>query len=250
MMMRTSSSSAGTNTSFGKLYVTPFPSRGIMVWDDCMDRAALYDSQIVDLVALNQSEGVQAKKHLRRQLRVMVGKTVQFPFWQMESKKVKDGMSEDKDGNKTQKYKNVNVRIDYTQGVLRIGQTAGKNTMELNGDLRTEFDLSSGFDCTVSFSDGYGSTNEGEGGSWNNQATSLGHGGLGISNEFVMGVQGNKNRDDIDGSPGIDNLIGENEGLWNHENQIETLLEMHQRYRDDRQQRMAKREEILSAKFW
>ena len=38
----------------GIRYVVPFPLRAMIVWDDCDDRAALYDEEILRLVAINQ----------------------------------------------------------------------------------------------------------------------------------------------------------------------------------------------------
>jgi hypothetical protein len=164
-----------SSSFFAKCYTVAFPLRAMIVWDDCPDRAMLYDDDILKLVRLNQTPQVQDKCLMRKQLRTLKGTHVNFQFWKMETKRVKNGVDTDKDGNKTQKYKSVQVKMTYTTGVLDISQTSGKNTMNT---AQTEFDLSAGFDVGVSYNDGWGRTSEGEGGSWSNESCSVRLGGL------------------------------------------------------------------------
>lgn len=89
-----------SKTFFAKMYITAFPLRASIVWDDCEDRALLYDHDILKLVNANRHPEVTDKVLLRKQLRCLHGASVSFQFWRMEPKQVPDGWEEDDKGNR------------------------------------------------------------------------------------------------------------------------------------------------------
>jgi hypothetical protein len=146
---------------------------------------------------------------------------------------------------RTKKYKSVSVKITYTTGWLSIQQTEGKNTMDT---MQTEFDVSAGFSVTIAYSDGTGSTSEGDGWSSNSERTTIGHDAIGLTASFARGTPGCYPRDGLDHNPGIDELLSENWVLI--EKNLDKVLAMHQRYRDVHKAKRASREQVLSARFW
>ena len=78
------------------------------------------------------------------------------------------------------------VLISYNWGFFSIMQTDGKDTRKPAG---TRFDLSAGFRAWLEYKDGYGSTDEYDGGSWEGQKVTVGHDVLGITDEFERGAE-------------------------------------------------------------
>jgi len=132
-----------SETNFAKMYVTAFPLRVTMVFDDCPNVGVLYDEAFPKLVTLNEDPTIQDKVLLRKQLRCLHGKEVMFPIQRWEKKKVnKTTRTTDEKGNVKQTTERVQIRvlINYTMGEFVIEQTDSKNTMKTAG---TEFDLRS-----------------------------------------------------------------------------------------------------------
>jgi len=113
------------------------------------------------------------------QLRALSGCTVRFEFTRMETHSIPDGTetSKDAEGNTVtkQRFANVQVRMHYTQGTLRVG-------------ANTKKDWAAGFKVSVSFSDGHGRARAPHTGQMHDVhgSTTLGHSGLGILDSFDM----------------------------------------------------------------
>ena len=177
-----------SKTCFAKVYTSPFPLRAVVVWEDCGDRAMLYDSGILKLATLNRQPNSVDKILLRKQLRCLHNTRVNFEFFRNEKRKV--GGSKDK--------KDVDVKMTYKTGLLTIEQTPGKNTMKSAG---TEFDLSPGFVLKIAFNDGEGHYSEpgmmwnGPSGDWTAQPCVLSMSELGITDAFTRDTKGPYQRD-------------------------------------------------------
>ena len=50
-----------TKTAFAKMYITAFPLRATVVFDDCTDVGVFYDASLPRIVALNREPEVQDK---------------------------------------------------------------------------------------------------------------------------------------------------------------------------------------------
>ena len=50
-----------TKTAFAKMYITAFPLRATVVFDDCTDIGVFYDASLPRIVALNREPAVQDK---------------------------------------------------------------------------------------------------------------------------------------------------------------------------------------------
>ena len=174
-----------SKTNFAKMYITPFPLRATVVYDDVPDRGVLYDDAICKLIKINEDPEIRDKVLLRKELRCLNEKLVFFPIQRWEPKKVDH--TENK-GTKDQKKskKKVLVLISYNWGFFSIKQTDGKDTRKTKG---TRFDLSAGFTACITYKDGYGWTDEYDGGSWENEKVTVGHEVLGITDKFERGVE-------------------------------------------------------------
>ena len=161
------------------MYISAFPLRATVVYDDVPDVGVFYDDAILKLVVLNEESNVRDKVLLRKQLRCLNEQTVFFPIQRWEKRKVKRTV----DGKK--KEVEVLVLISYNWGYFRIMQTEGKDTRKPEG-VNTEFDVSAGFAATLMYEDGYGSTTEGQ--NWVGQKVTVGHDVLGISDDFKRGT--------------------------------------------------------------
>ena len=171
------------------MYISAFPLRATVVYDDVPDVGVLYDDAILKLVKLNEKSYVRDKVLLRKELRCLHdGKRVFFPIQRWEKRKVKKTTTE-KGKTKTTEVEVV-VLISYNWGHFTIVQKVGKDTTTTTtGKVGTEFDLSAGFVASLKYEDGYGSTTEFDGGSWNTQAVTVGHDVLGISDDFERGTE-------------------------------------------------------------
>jgi hypothetical protein len=163
------------------MYISAFPLRATVVYDDVPDVGVFYDDAILKLVVLNEESNVRDKVLLRKQLRCLNEQTVFFPIQRWEKRKVKRTV----DGKR--KEVEVLVLISYNWGSFRIMQTEGKDTRTTEG-FKTEFDVSAGFAATLKYADGYGSTREFDGGTWVGQQVTVGHDVLGISDDFKRGT--------------------------------------------------------------
>jgi len=161
------------------MYISAFPLRATVVYDDVPDVGVFYDDAILKLVVLNEESNVRDKVLLRKQLRCLNEQPVFFPIQRWEKRKVKRTV----DGKK--KEVEVLVLISYNWGYFRIMQTEGKDTRKIEG-VNTKFDVSAGFAATLMYEDGYGSTTEGE--NWVGQKVTVGHDVLGISDDFKRGT--------------------------------------------------------------
>ena len=172
------------------MYISAFPLRATVVYDDVPDVGVLYDDAILKLVKLNEESYVRDKVLLRKELRCLhEGKKVFFPIQRWEKRKVKKTTTTDKGKTKTEEVQ-VLVLISYNWGYFTIVQTDGKDTTKTTtGKVGTEFDLSAGFVATLKYQDGYGSTTEFDGGSWKSQEVTVRHDVLGISDDFERGTE-------------------------------------------------------------
>ena len=143
-----------SKTFFGKLIVIAYPFTIRIAYDDCDDVTVIKDSAILrEFVELNLSPDIQAKRTIRKQLRVLSNKktSIHWPFSQIETHVVDDGFDEkvikDADGNeRTQKIPHrseVKVEVFYTNGVINI--STGDDTVNARG-----------FTITMNYSDGHG----------------------------------------------------------------------------------------------
>ena len=120
---------------------------------------------------------------------------------------------------------------------------------------------SAGFTASLSYADGKGETSEYDGATYTDLKTTVGHDVLGITKKFERGAAGfdgssiNNNdqhadfmRTDKGRKQTIDDLIDNNEDIIHWE--LETLLEMHQTYRAEKQQKRIEDEESLTSLFW
>ena len=168
------------------MYISAFPLRATVVYDDVPDVGVLYDDAILKLVKLNEKSYVRDKVLLRKELRCLHdGKRVFFPIQRWEKRKVKKTTTE-KGKTKTTEVEVV-VLISYNCGYFQIMQTEGKDTRKTEG-VNTKFDVSAGFAATLKYADGYGSTREFDGGTWVGQQVTVGHDVLGISDDFKRGT--------------------------------------------------------------
>ena len=164
------------------MYISAFPLRATVVYDDVPDVGVFYDDAILKLVMLNEESNVRDKVLLRKQLRCLNEQTVFFPIQRWEKRKVKKTVDGKKQGEEE-----VLVLISYNCGYFQITQTDGKDTRTIEG-VNTKFDVSAGFAATLKYQDGYGSTTEFDGGSWVGQQVTVGHDVLGISDDFKRGT--------------------------------------------------------------
>ena len=164
------------------MYISAFPLRATVVYDDVPDVGVFYDDAILKLVVLNEESNVRDKVLLRKQLRCLNEQTVFFPIQRWEKRKVKKTVDGKKQGEEE-----VLVLISYNCGYFQIMQTDGKDTRTIEG-VNTKFDVSAGFAATLKYQDGYGSTTEFEGGKWVGQQVTVGHDVLGISDDFKRGT--------------------------------------------------------------
>ena len=174
-----------SKTNFAKMYITAFPLRAMIVYDNVPDVGVLYDDAIPKLIKINEDPKIQDKVLLRKELRCLNEKQVFFPIQRWEKRKVDH--TENK-GTKEEKKskKEVLVLISYNWGYFSIMQTDGKDTRKTVGSA---FDLSAGFTASLEYKDGYGSTTEYDGGSWENEKVTVGHDVLGITDEFERGAE-------------------------------------------------------------
>ena len=174
-----------SKSNFAKMYITAFPLRAMVVYDDCHDVGVLYDESLPKLIKANEDPKVRDKVFLRKELRCLDETEVFFPMQRWEKRTV--DRTENK-GTKEEKKsrEEMLVLISYNMGYFSIMQTDSKDTRKTVG---SKFDLSAGFKATLENSDGNGSTNEYDGGSWKGQEVTVGHDSLGITDEFERGVE-------------------------------------------------------------
>ena len=165
-----------SKTNFAKMFISAFPLRAQIVYDDGNNVGVLYDEGIQKLVRVNENPEIQDKIKLRKELRCLHDKDVIFPIERWEKRRV-DHTTKDENGNTKKETKEVWVLISYTEGVLEIAQTKAKDTRKTAG---TKFDLSRGFEATLSYCDGEGITTEYDGAEFRNQNVVIGHDALGM----------------------------------------------------------------------
>lgn len=165
-----------SKTNFAKMFINAFPLRAHIVYDDGNNVGVLYDEGIQKLVRVNEDPEIQDKVKLRKELRCLHDKDVTFPIERWETRKV-NHTTQDENGNTKKETKEVLVLISYTKGAFEIAQTKGKDTRKTVG---TKFDLSRGFEATLSYRDGTGSTTEYDGAEYRNQEVTIGHDALGM----------------------------------------------------------------------
>jgi hypothetical protein len=171
------------------MHISAFPLRATVVYDDVPDRGVFYDDAILKLVKLNEKSYVRDKVLLRKELRCLNEKKVFFPIQRWEKRKVKKTTTTEKGKTKTEEVQ-VLVLISYNWGHFTIVQTERKDTRTTTKEkVGTKFDISAGFVASLKYEDGYGSTTEFDGGSWNTQAVTVGHDVLGISDDFERGTE-------------------------------------------------------------
>jgi hypothetical protein len=138
-----------SRTSFGKMYIMPYPFHCVMVYDDSDDYTFLWERQLDTLVARNVDPEVQRRRGVRKSLRALEGELVYCPFQRMETHTVEDGTESYKDSNgKTHhrtRHSSVQVLMSYTNGRVHVAQNA-----------KSKDEFGAGFTVTATFADGHG----------------------------------------------------------------------------------------------
>ena len=207
-------------------------------------------------MCLNMHTWVYVQVLLRKQLRCLHEKEVTFPVERWEKKQVTK-TTRDQEGKQKETKHDVLVLIRYTIGDFEIEQTKGKNTMNT---VNTTFDLSKGFNASIKYSDGEGETDEYDGATFSNGKVVIGHPEMGITEGFsrhTLGYDTEKTsqgkrldfiRTGTSRKPGVDDLLSDNSDIIDQE--LDDLLEMHQEYRNQQEQKRVDAERMLTAKFW
>ena len=60
-----------SKTNFAKMYITPFPLRAMVVYDNVPDVGVLYDDAICKLININEDPEIRDKVLLRKELRCL-----------------------------------------------------------------------------------------------------------------------------------------------------------------------------------
>ncbi len=121
-----------SSTNFGYLIVQHYPFEARLVYDDGGDITILSeDAKLLRFGALNSSPEIEAKRSIRKRLRVMdeCGTVCNWPFSRMETHRVEDGFhyEEHKDSQgvvhkkKVIDYSNVSIEVFYTNGKISTG---------------------------------------------------------------------------------------------------------------------------------
>lgn len=199
-------------TGFGKAIICPFPMR-ILFQYDTGSSVVLQPATFADYVAKNEDREILRRRDVRHQLRALAGKKCYFfhKEWQTKTKSYEVSETVYENGQYVTRtrtiYYTVSVLLTFKNGKPSVG-TLPSNA-EWNGA-----DVAPGFKVTMYFNDGYGVDREGPpqppscpramalltpitppwpryrfrpaGDSWSNQCTTLGHGTLGINDEYSI----------------------------------------------------------------
>lgn len=152
-------------TFFGRLFVVPFPFTAVVRYDqDPLHPLHLTGrAELAALVQQNQSVEVQSRRKVRLALRALEGHAIFAPHVEVKKIGRRGGIE-------------VQRTVHYRLGKLSIGR---KSAVEWNG-----YNYSSGFNITLSYTDGQGS--DGSGRFSKDQRLTLDAAQLGISDNFAL----------------------------------------------------------------
>jgi len=237
--------SYNSKTGFAKVWVQMFPLRAVVVYDDSDDRAILYDPSITRMCEMNfKNPEIIRRRRMRRKLRALSrassnGDLCHYPFTEVIMKEVDDGteQSTDANGNTTTKKKKKKVPVTFTFEKARVitGQNGGgDHTKKTYQNI--EIDTSAGFSFRMEYSDGSGSTTEGEGGNWTGECASKTAEFVGLNDKF-------------EDSPELGTLFANNPDYW-----CPPMLDCYEAawmdYRFDLNAERGAVNSVLSDKFW
>jgi hypothetical protein len=145
-----------SQTCFGKLIVQAYPFKVRLAYDDCDDVTFIdQDEDLKKFIAKNQSPEIEAKRAIRKNLRVM--STAQtpchWPFSRWETHTVEDGYDEvtttDSEG-----HRHTERKTHYSQVSVEMFYTTGRINVRV---VDAEKKASRGFALSMDYGDGHGS---------------------------------------------------------------------------------------------
>ncbi|KAJ3437135.1 g protein-coupled receptor-related [Anaeramoeba flamelloides] len=199
-----------SKTCFGKMWIDPFPFKAIIVYDDA-NPVVLEDEDILTMCRMNRDPEIVAKRDIRMQLRALNGQQVFFKHTETHTKSVGSG------NNK----KSARVEFTFNYGKLKI-----KANQKLT--------CSAGFKVSIHYKDGEGTY---QGKTFRNETATIGHSTIGILDDFVLTDE-------------LKRLLQHDENARLIEENLPTVKEEYQSYRDGLLEQRLSQTEILSWGFW